>query len=333
MFSLKFAATSCPGNAARASHGSLTLVRAAATPSSRPCGPLAVDPVFFDLRPIAPTARGAFQTRRLFASVHHGAADAELPTDHPALHWPASKNPTPYEILGQSKNDPYNKKRFHELVKLYHPDRQPHTGLPDTSHPTKLERYRLVVAANDILSNPQKRRMYDLYDLGWSNHPDLPDLRNDDVPSNHSAWRRRPGNASMNATWEDWEQWRNEQDSGGTGQQQKPIFVSNGAFVAIVSFFIIMGSWQHATQGVKSGVALVDDQEHKHAAIKMEMQQRYGETAGLGREARVDNFLRQRNGWDSYPTHPHHISGYYRNLPSQEPPRRLPPPAPKHDAN
>ncbi|KAJ4398222.1 J domain-containing protein 1 [Neurospora sp. IMI 360204] len=328
MFSWKSAAILCPGNAALATHGSLTLVRAA-TSSSRLCGPLAVDPVFFDLRPIAPTARGAFQTRR-FASVHHGAADAELPKDHPALHWPASKNPTPYDIFGQSKNDPYNKRRFHELVKLYHPDRHPHPGLRDIPHPTKLERYRLVVAANDILSNTQKRRMYDLYDFGWSNHPDL---RNDDVRSTHNAWHRRPGNASMNATWEDWEQWRNEQESGGTGQQQKPIFVSNGAFVVIVSFFVVIGSWQHATHGVQSGVALVDAHEQTNAAINKELRQRYGETAGLGREARVDNFLKQRNGWDNYPTHPHHISGYYRNLPSQAPPLQLPPPAPKHDGN
>lgn len=302
MLSWKSAAIFCPGNTVLAPHGSLTpLVRAAATSSSR----------------------------RL-ASVHHGAAGAELPKDHPASYWPASKNPTPYEIFGQNKKDPYNKKRFLELVKLYHPDRHPHTGLHEIPHPTKLERYRLVVAANDILSNPQKRRMYDLYDLGWSNHPDLPP---EDVRSNHNAWHRRPGNASMNATWEDWERWRHEQEYGGTGQQQKPIFVSNGAFVAIVSLFVVIGSWQHATQGVQSGVALLDAHEQKNAAINKEMRQRYGETAGLGREARVDNFLKQRNGWDNYPTHPHHISGYYRSLPSQAPPPQLPPPAPKHDAN
>ncbi|KAK1775530.1 hypothetical protein QBC45DRAFT_335114 [Copromyces sp. CBS 386.78] len=326
MFSWKSAAILYPGNTALTSHSPLTLVRAS---PSRLYSTLSADPIFFGLCPTAPGAQGAFQTRR-FASVHHGAADAELPKDHPASLWPASKNPTPYEIFGQSKDDPYNKRRFLELVKLYHPDRHPHTGLHDIPHPTKLERYRLVVAANDILSNPQKRRMYDLYDLGWSNHPDLP---NDDIRSNLNAWHRRPGNASMNATWEDWEQWRKEQESGGTGGQQKPIFVSNGAFVAIVSVFVIIGSWQHATYGVQSGIALVDDHDQKHAAIDKELRQRYGEQAGLGREARVDNFLKQRNAWDNYPTHPHHISAYYRNLPSQEPPRQLPPPAPKYDGH
>lgn len=329
MFSWKSTAVIWPGNAALASQGSLSLVRAASTSTSRLCGSLNVHPVLSHHRPIVPTAPEAFQTRR-FASVHHGVGDAELPKDHPASHWPASKSPTPYEIFGQRKDDPYNKRRFHELVKLYHPDRHPHTSLHEIPHTTRLERYRLVVAANDILSNPQKRRMYDLYDLGWSNHPDLP---NEDVRATINAWHRRPGSASMNATWEDWERWRKEQESGGTGGQQKPIFVSNGAFVAIVSFFVIMGSWQHATHGVQSGVALLDEHEQKHATINKELRQRYGEQAGLGREARVDNFLKQRNSWDSYPTHPHHLSGYYRNLPSQEHPRQLPPPSPKHDGH
>ena len=81
--------------------------------------------------------------------------------------------PTPYQIFGQKKDSPYSKRKFYELVKLYHPDRHDYGSsgnLP--SYTTKLERYRLIVAANDILSNPVKRAAYDRYGSGWNGQPD-----------------------------------------------------------------------------------------------------------------------------------------------------------------
>ncbi len=69
------------------------------------------------------------------------------------LGWPTSAHPTPYEILNLDKRTPYAKARFYELVKLYHPDSS-HHGPDGLAPAARLERYRLVVAANGILGDP-----------------------------------------------------------------------------------------------------------------------------------------------------------------------------------
>jgi hypothetical protein len=100
-----------------------------------------------------------------------------------SLRWPSDKKknkkqggvtvpPTPYEIFGQRERSAYSKRRFCALVKLYHPDRHCQHGgdaeLARLSRATKLERYRLVVAANALLSDPVKKAAYDQYGIGWA---------------------------------------------------------------------------------------------------------------------------------------------------------------------
>ncbi|KAL2151176.1 hypothetical protein VTH82DRAFT_6274 [Thermothelomyces myriococcoides] len=160
--------------------------------------------------------------------------------------WPTSPNPTPYEILGHPRNCPYNKARYFQLAKLYHPDRHHHTSDDGIPQKTKLERYRLIVAAHEILSNPQKKRLYDLYGFGWDNQTD-PRIRHREADR---AWRQDPGNPSMNATWEDWEQWH--QQRNGSGGKQEEVFTSNIAFMAIVSAFLIIGTWSQMTRAARS---------------------------------------------------------------------------------
>jgi curved DNA-binding protein CbpA len=173
-------------------------------------------------------------------------------------------------------------------VKLYHPDRRHHTSGDGIPHPTKLERYRLVVAANEILSNPHKRRMYDIYGIGWVNESD-PRAR---YRAADRAWRQAPGNASMNATWEDWERWRQQRD--GNGGKQEPIFTSNGAFASIILLFMFIGSWGHITRAGARSMHALDMREERHAAISRDIRRRQSKTAGLNREGRVQTFLRQR---------------------------------------
>lgn len=122
--------------------------------------------------------------------------------DHGKMWWPevtsANKIPTPYQIFNQKKGSPYSKERFYELVKLYHPDR--HDVSDGLSYDTKLERYRLVVAANDLLSDPVKRGAYDCYGAGWNGAPDVRG------PSGGGrGWSGGPNGPSRNATWEDCE--------------------------------------------------------------------------------------------------------------------------------
>ncbi|KAH8903370.1 hypothetical protein BR93DRAFT_869213, partial [Coniochaeta sp. PMI_546] len=209
--------------------------------------------------------------------------------DSSAPPWPTNKEPTPYDIFHISKGSVYNKMRFYELVKLYHPDRRHHTQHDGLPHLTKLERYRLVVAANDILSDPVKRRLYDIYGAGWGGKGDM----QNNFREMDRAWRSAPGNASMNATWEDWERWYDERD----GKKQQPVFMSNGGFAVLVLFFIVIAGWGQATRAGKHSLSLLEMREEKHEAVSKELQHRVAEASGQSREDRVQSFLRQRQGW------------------------------------
>lgn len=221
--------------------------------------------------------------------------------DEPASPtWPKSKNPTPYEIFDQAKSTPYNKKTFYQLVKLYHPDRHAHTSSLNGSitQKAKLERYRLVVAANDILSDPTKRRAYDLYGAGWGG---TSDMSNTAYREADRAWRAQSGTAAHNATWEDWERWHWEQNSrrDGAAGRSEPRYMSNGLFVMTICVFVVLGGWGQATRAGNHGMYLVEMQEKKDIHISEEMWRRRREKALLTREDRVENFLRSREGWDT----------------------------------
>ena len=154
------------------------------------------------------TCRKIAQQHRTYAMV----ADGHSEHNHGRLRWPevtaANAIPTPYQIFNQRKGSPYSKQRFYELVKLYHPDRHEHSGSEDgLSYSTKVERYRLVVAANDILSDPVKRGAYDCYGAGWNGQQEVVGPRDPSEPS--AAWGNHRGRGwsggsrgpSQNATW------------------------------------------------------------------------------------------------------------------------------------
>lgn len=81
--------------------------------------------------------------------------------------WPSTQIPTPYEIIGMKRGQQYSKVKYYDLVKAYHPDRTMISSPGHLSKEERARRYRLIVAAHEILSNPQKRAVYDLYGLGW----------------------------------------------------------------------------------------------------------------------------------------------------------------------
>lgn len=200
--------------------------------------------------------------------------------------WPTSASPTPYEVFGLTKDDVYTKARFNQLVKLYHPDLHHHSAHDGIPHVTKLERYRLVIAANDILSNPQKRRLYDLHRIGWGNHTD--------PHAEHRAagrsWRKEPGNASQNATWEDWEQWYQERD----GKKQEPVFMSNFGFATILACCAVVGVWTQVAYAEKKSASILNLQAQQQAVITREMMSRERAKAAMSREGRVETFLLSR---------------------------------------
>ncbi|CAJ2509638.1 Uu.00g146640.m01.CDS01 [Anthostomella pinea] len=214
------------------------------------------------------------------------------PDDSPHHGWPSSPHPTPYEIFGQKKTAAYSKAKFYELVKVYHPDRHRISTGPLVSQTVRLERYRLVVSANEILSDPVKRRAYDLYGAGWGGKLSMDNARR----ATDKSWRDEPGNPSMNATWEDWERWYGERE--GAKKKQHPLYMSNELFVGVLCAFVLVGSLGQARRASTNTMNIVEMREQKHAAISQDMRNRQGQQAVLNRHERVESFLRQRDGWD-----------------------------------
>ncbi|KAI1407956.1 hypothetical protein F5Y13DRAFT_173523 [Hypoxylon sp. FL1857] len=232
----------------------------------------------------------ALPRQRSYATVSDGPKKSAASSDKPHA-WPSSPHPTPYEIFDQNKSAPYSKTKFYELVKIYHPDRHRHVHGHSLSHTARLERYRLVVAANQILSDPTKRRAYDLYGAGWGGVRSMDNI----YRAADRSWRETPGNPSMNATWEDWERWYNERD--GKKEEQRPVYMSNQLFAGVLCVFVAIGGIGQARRAGTNTVNLVEMKDQHHAAISENMNKRRTEKAFLNRQERVETFLRDREGW------------------------------------
>lgn len=188
-----------------------------------------------------------------------------------------------------SKDSPYTKRRFYELVKLYHPDKHGHSAHSESiSEKTRLERYRLVVAANDLLSDPSKRRLYDVHRVGWSGT--RPQTINDTVREADRSWRYREGNAAHNATWEDWEKWYNTRD----GKPRDALYMSNGLFATVVVMMCMIGAFAQMSRAEASGTEYVDTKMRTDIAIGQQMARRDYSAAGRSQDERVNVFLRDR---------------------------------------
>ncbi|KAI1198892.1 hypothetical protein F5X97DRAFT_138031 [Nemania serpens] len=230
---------------------------------------------------------------RCYASVSGPPPPKRASSAAAGYTWPASRHPTPYEILAHSRDARYNKALFYELVKIYHPDRSQSTADSSIPHHVRLERYRLVVSAHAVLSSDAKRRAYDLYGAGWNGNRTMENL----FREADRSWRNEPGNASNNATWEDWEKWRRERN--GEQEPQSPVFMSNELFVFVVCSFVVLGSFAQARRASTSTLSLVEMRDEKHAVISDDMRRRQDEQAPLNRHERVESFLRQRDSWNA----------------------------------
>lgn len=215
--------------------------------------------------------------------------------DHGDLRWPelssADALPTPYQIFGQKKGSPYSKRRFYELVKMYHPDRHDHTRHDGLPFATKLERYRLVVAANDILSDPVKRGAYDRYGAGWNGHPGVISHRDSwNSTSDNQGWRSSDG-PSQNATWEDWEKWYQRES------KQEPMYTSNSIFAILVAGFMVIGLFGQAQLIGNNTMNLLHHRDEFNEKVSQELMRRRRETLSSfgNREERIHSFLIQRD--------------------------------------
>ena len=217
------------------------------------------------------------------------------------LPWPdlPSPNalPTPYQIFGLEKGSPYSKRRFYELVKVYHPDRnslESESPIIDAlSRSAKTERYRLIVTAHELLSDPVKRSAYDKSGAGWDGRPDHRASQYTWGQDNDVKWSGFDTNDSpfRNATWEDWEKWYQR----GKAKQQ-PVYFSNGGFLMLVLTAVFLAGFGQSVRAENYSNVFQRQAEQAHDDASMAIRRRKVESQGFGnRDERLQNFLRTRD--------------------------------------
>lgn len=230
--------------------------------------------------------------------------DLRSPDPQDDSHWPQSCTttgvPTPYEIFRQQRGAPYSKRRFYELVKIYHPDRSCHQGsIPGCdSQIVRLERYRLIIAANEILSDPVKRGAYDRLGLGWIGRSEAGHDKHDWGHTYGRGWSAFDHNSSpvRNATWEDWERWYERRDAKGTEEKQAPLYFSNGEFIMVLIIIGVIGGMSEFVRAGHMSKTFLQQVEARHDETSKELQRRKKETQGTNdRNERIQKFLRVKD--------------------------------------
>ncbi|KAL4926267.1 uncharacterized protein BDV17DRAFT_293692 [Aspergillus undulatus] len=216
---------------------------------------------------------------RFYATAHGDFSDKDLT-------WPSSSTFTPYDVFGQARTAPYSKQRFYELVKIYHPDRpcNNHPLCKDITPEVRLQRYRIVVTAHEILSDPNRRAAYDATGMGWSFNP-------------VTRHRRAPAGSAdsdpifANATWEDWERWHNRH-----GARQETV-VDHKTFVTFVVLLFFLGaavqaSWfTQVSTGYEDRLKDLNEQSTRFLNQRREI----AVNQMAGKEAKVQHFLIRRD--------------------------------------
>lgn len=265
----------------------------------------------------AKTTERAKGPSREYATINSEPSCSDTTDD---LHWPRlhpRSSPTPYQIFHLKRNAPYSKRRFYELVKLYHPDRNGHEHL--SSHVSSLpqavrtERYRIVVAANDILSDPGKRKAYDTTGAGWDGRPEYGARWG---PSHEGEWSGFDTNDSpfRNATWEDWEQWHQRRN----GQRQDPVYMSNGGFLSLVMVAVLLGGFETHLRVDENHNMFKRQVEITHDNASKAMQKRMKKSRSLeNKDQRLQSFLMTRDPY-GFGIEDTQEQGYKKMLPEPE---------------
>ncbi|KAH6955312.1 hypothetical protein DER45DRAFT_616646 [Fusarium avenaceum] len=234
-----------------------------------------------------PAMTCSIERYRRYATVNNERRNTSSHNEVP--EWPKTTYPSPYEIFSMKSDAPYTKHRFYQLVKVYHPDRHSHTSdIDNVPHKIRLERYRLIVAANDLLSDPSKRQLYDVHGVGWTGGK--PQTLNETVRNADRAWRHRAGSAAHNATWEDWERWYDARD----GRTRDPLYMSNGTFAALVVCMCMIGAFAQMSRADQYGADLLEMKQQSDLVIGQQVARRNTVAAGRSKDERVDMFLKDR---------------------------------------
>ncbi|KAK3677253.1 J domain-containing protein 1 [Recurvomyces mirabilis] len=174
-----------------------------------------------------------------------------------------------------------------------------------------MERYRLIVAAHTILSDPVKRSAYDRFGSGWNGKPEVGARASNSTYAHpgpgpfSQSWQT--GQTSdpiwQNATWEDWEKfyaWRARRASDPNASptddpHQSPLYMRNSYFVLLVAVLAFAGGSANYNRAQDAGTYFVEQRDLVHDRAAKELRRVRQEVAGVGsRDERIQWFLRQR---------------------------------------
>ncbi|KAK6536319.1 hypothetical protein TWF281_000558 [Arthrobotrys megalospora] len=212
---------------------------------------------------------------------------------------------TPYEIFNQPHSSIYQKVHFYQLVKLYHPDCIPPSDHPCSLLPksTRTERFRLIIAANTLLSDPTKKKAYDEFGVGWNTVPRHTDFRRRTAATYASGpWKNSPAG---NATWEDWERWYKSEGmgSGGTyyaasgggtedADATKPI-TTHKNFVTVIMLLSFTGILIQLVRVDQFNTSYEEKRDRKNRDIQRDLWRIRRDS--MGKDGRVQAFLKMRD--------------------------------------
>lgn len=186
------------------------------------------------------------------------------------------------------------------MVQIYHPDKtcNHHPASKDVPLSDRMHRYRILVAAHQLLSDPAKREAYDKYGLGWHDRTELfgPKAAEKSFAARNVQYARHrddPDSIFNNATWEDWEAWYERRD--GRGPQVRT--VSHSTFA---SFLVLLTLFFGVGQAVTIGkYASSVDERAKGVSAKrgkfLDGRRQETVTQSDSTDARVQSFLRKRD--------------------------------------
>lgn len=100
----------------------------------------------------------------------------------------------------------------------------------------------------------------------------------------------------QNATWEDWERWRERENGGEQDGDSRTVYMSNAGFTALIFAFVSVGGVVQGVRANNSSTAAMErrDQVHKEASLEYNRTKRATMTTG-DRNERIQSFLEHRN--------------------------------------
>lgn len=262
--------------------------------------------------------RSAASAAASSSSAGAGASSTSTGTQTLRFPWPTSPHATPYEIfhLTPSCTTAEVKRRYYELVKLYHPDKAAHAA--DATAPASTtsgsaasvaadnERFHKIVAANDLLTDRARRAAFDRHGVGWAysgpgaqkmcaghRYGSRFDAYNTDTP----RWARRTTHA-------DTAQWDNFYDRRPAAPGER-VFTSNANFMGMVAFLCAVGAVFQAFRLGKASAEINGRADRHHFEAARDLAESRRLARDLGKDERIRLFLAQRSNdargyaWDA----------------------------------